>query len=100
MKWLAFALLALCLNSSFAHEVRPGYLELREGSDGAIAVLWKTPMRGDMRLSLVPEFSGHSEALSPVISRQAGGRRSRAGACVRSIPCAGRRCASPASNAP
>jgi hydrogenase/urease accessory protein HupE len=73
MRWLAFILLALCLSPAFAHEVRPGYLELREGSDGAVAVLWKTPMRGDMRLSLAPEFSGRSEALTPVVSRQAGG---------------------------
>lgn len=35
-----------------AHEVRPGYLELRELEPGAYDVLWKVPARGDLRLGL------------------------------------------------
>lgn len=56
-----------------AHEVRPAYLELRELRAGEFAVLWKTPMRGDMRLSLAPEFSGRTENLTPIATRESGG---------------------------
>ena len=57
----------------FAHEVRPAYLELYESQSGEFAVLWKTPMRGDMRLALEPEFSGHTENLTPVTTRESEG---------------------------
>ncbi|MGH8632847.1 MAG: hypothetical protein ACRET7_01800 [Burkholderiales bacterium] len=55
-----------------AHELRPAYLELREGSAGEFRVLWKTPMREEMRLALAPEFSGRIEELTPVATRQTG----------------------------
>lgn len=58
---------------SFAHEVRPAYLELRENQSGEFAVLWKTPMRGDRRLALEPEFSGQTENLTPITTRESGG---------------------------
>jgi hydrogenase/urease accessory protein HupE len=67
---LLFALLPAAL---FAHEVRPAYLELREESAGQFSVLWKTPMRGEMRLSLAPEFLGRTERLTPVALRDTGG---------------------------
>jgi len=35
-----------------AHEVRPGYLELRQIDGGTYDVLWKVPARGDLRLAL------------------------------------------------
>ena len=44
-----------------AHEVRPAYLEMRETSEGVYSVLWKVPMRGELRLALDPEFSGPVE---------------------------------------
>lgn len=71
----AFLLLAALLAPlvSFAHEVRPAYLELREAPPGEFAVLWKTPMRGDLRLALAPEFSGRIETLTPMASRESGG---------------------------
>lgn len=56
-----------------AHEVRPAYLELREVAPAEFAVLWKTPMRGDMRLALAPAFSGKVQNLTPVTARQTGG---------------------------
>lgn len=40
-----------------SHEVRPAYLELNEEAAGVYRVLWKTPMRGELRLALTPEFS-------------------------------------------
>ncbi len=39
-----------------AHEVRPGYLELRETTTGVFRVLWKKPARGDMILKIDPVF--------------------------------------------
>jgi hydrogenase/urease accessory protein HupE len=59
----------LLVLSSFAHEMRPAYLELREVKPGEFSVLWKTPMLGDMRLSLVPEFSGEAKPATPVSTR-------------------------------
>ena len=40
-----------------AHEVRPGYLELRESEPGVFRVLWKKPARGDLILRIDPVFS-------------------------------------------
>lgn len=56
-----------------AHELRPAYLELSETAAGEFNVLWKTPMRGDSRLSLTPEFSGSVQRLTPVSTRDVGG---------------------------
>lgn len=55
-----------------AHEVRPAYLELREFPAGELEVLWKTPMRGEMRLALAPVLSGASEELTPMTTRRTG----------------------------
>jgi hydrogenase/urease accessory protein HupE len=54
---------------TFAHEVRPAYLELRETAPGTFDVLFKTPMRGDARLALDVGFSGRAERVTPVMSR-------------------------------
>jgi len=54
---------------TFAHEVRPAYLELRETAPGSFDVLFKTPMRGDARLALDVGFSGRVKRTSPVTSR-------------------------------
>jgi len=70
---------------ALADEIRPAYLELREEAPGEFAVLWQTPMQGDVRLDLVPEFSGDAVALSPPTMRIVAGNavetwRLRAGA--------------------
>lgn len=70
---LLFLLFAGFNPGAFAHEVRPAYLELREVAAGEFDVLWKTPMRGELRLALEPSFSGTTQALTPVVSRQTGG---------------------------
>ena len=59
----------LLLSPAFAHELRPAYLEMREQKPGEFSVLWKTPMLGDMRLSLKPEFSGDAKLVTPVTTR-------------------------------
>ncbi|ASY65183.1 membrane protein, putative (plasmid) [Sinorhizobium sojae CCBAU 05684] len=66
---LATALLLplLVAAAALAHEVRPAYLELREQEPGTFAVLWKVPMRGDMRLALKPEFSGKTRPSLPAV---------------------------------
>ena len=69
---LAFVLLYLCFPAA-AHEVRPAYLELREAASDEFAVLWKIPMRGEMRLALSVEFSGRTEISGRVATREAGG---------------------------
>ncbi len=64
-------MLLLCAVPAAAHEVRPAYLQLQENQPGEFAVLWKTPMRGELRLSLDPNFSGRTRNLTPVIGRAA-----------------------------
>jgi len=49
LAWLAPAL-------AHAHEVRPGYLELREVDARSYDVLWKVPARGDRRLGIQVRF--------------------------------------------
>lgn len=72
MKWLLLALWCLISLSAQAHEVRPAYLELHEDRPGEFQVLWKTPMRGELRLALSPAFSGKTELLTPIATRQTG----------------------------
>ncbi|MGY2886030.1 hypothetical protein ACVIHI_003144 [Bradyrhizobium sp. USDA 4524] len=54
-----------------AHEVRPSYLEVREERPGEFDVLFKTPMRGQLRLALTATFSGSAEDLTPMTTRAA-----------------------------
>jgi len=72
MRQLLAVWLLLLAMPAFAHEVRPAYLELHEETGNEFRVLWKTPMRGDMRLSLSPAFSGQTETLTPIATRQTG----------------------------
>lgn len=69
MKSVIGMVLVLMAAVAHGHEVRPAYLELREASPGEFSVLWKTPMRGEMRLALSPEFSGRTENLAPIAMR-------------------------------
>ena len=71
MKWLFALLLTLASAAAFAHEVRPAYLALHETAPDEFHILWKTPMRGDLRLSLSPAFSGRTQELTPIVTRRA-----------------------------
>ena len=52
---LAGALLvAIASPRARAHELRPGYLELRETSDGRFALLWKKPAGGEVEIQIAP----------------------------------------------
>jgi hydrogenase/urease accessory protein HupE len=57
LSWCLVPLLVLLVAApARAHESRPGYLELREVSDGRYEVLWKQPAVGDLVLQLSPVF--------------------------------------------
>ena len=73
-RWgLFIGLLFMLAEQTWAHEMRPGYLEIREITQASYTVLWKVPMRGNMRLQLDPQFPDQcNEAISPA-ARSAGG---------------------------
>ena len=56
--WLVFfvglALVGLAPPASSAHEIRPGYLEIRQVDAERFEVLWKKPARGEMLLRIQP----------------------------------------------
>jgi hydrogenase/urease accessory protein HupE len=47
---------ALLARPAQAHEVRPGFLEMRETAPGTYSVLWKHPAGGEVRISIAPVF--------------------------------------------
>ncbi|UCB54393.1 MAG: HupE/UreJ family protein [Thiotrichales bacterium] len=53
--------------------MRPGYLEITEVTPTNYSVLWKVPMRGDMRLQLDPQFPESCSVALPPSARSAGG---------------------------
>jgi hydrogenase/urease accessory protein HupE len=55
---------------SFAHEVRPGFLEIRGGQGGRYEVVWKAPMRGDLLLPIRPAFPPECSDLVPPAQQQ------------------------------
>jgi hydrogenase/urease accessory protein HupE len=72
MRQILFVLLLLMSVPACAHEVRPAYLEMHEDAANTFRVLWKTPMRGELRLSLTPAFSVQTQTLTPIATRQTG----------------------------
>lgn len=69
---LLAAATGLACSAGSAHEIRPAYLDLQERSPGLFDVLFKTPMRGDLRLALTVRFSGRIEPVSPILARRTG----------------------------
>lgn len=53
---LAVLLVSLAPDVAAAHEVRPGFLELREQSDGSYSMLWKQPSGGEIEIRIAPVF--------------------------------------------
>ncbi len=71
----ALCLVLLCWlapQASQAHEVRPGYLELRELDAERYDVLWKVPARGDRRLGIYVALPESCRSGEPQV-RSAGG---------------------------
>ena len=56
-----------------AHEVRPGYLELRQSGQERFDVLWKIPARGNLKLGIHARLPKSCTPLSPVVSTTGGG---------------------------
>jgi hydrogenase/urease accessory protein HupE len=54
--------------TAYAHEVRPGYLELRQTDATIYTVLWKVPAVGEMRLSIHPVFPENCRPVGEVTS--------------------------------
>jgi len=52
-------------SSAFSHEVRPGYLELRESRDGSYELLWKKPAGGEIEIRIAPVIPGGCRLLTP-----------------------------------
>jgi hydrogenase/urease accessory protein HupE len=57
----------------FAHEVRPGYLVLRQTDDVTYSVSWKVPAIGDQRLSIHPKFPENCTPIAEPIKFEAAG---------------------------
>lgn len=55
LRWLlAGSVVAVLLQAaSWAHEVRPAYLEIKETAPGQFSILWRTPLMSGMRLPVV-----------------------------------------------
>jgi hydrogenase/urease accessory protein HupE len=59
---------ATMCGSASAHEVRPGFLELREREGGLVATTWKVPVRGTYKLAIGPVYPDFCEATGEPIS--------------------------------
>jgi hydrogenase/urease accessory protein HupE len=70
---LALVLAATLPAIACGHEVRPGYLELRQTGAESWSVLWKVPAQGDMRLSIHPRFPESCGLAGEPVAVQAGG---------------------------
>lgn len=55
-----------------AHELRPGYLEIRENKPETYQVMWKVPAKGSLRLSLNPQFPNQCNTVTPRSTDQSG----------------------------
>ncbi len=67
-----FALTLSTVGIVQAHEVRPGYLQLKQVDALTYDLLWKVPAKGDRRLGLYVRLPGHCRS-SETSSRFAGG---------------------------
>ncbi|MDX2424337.1 MAG: hypothetical protein QNK43_16880, partial [Amphritea sp.] len=57
---ILLALFLLCLTRlSFADEIRPAYLELKESNKNVFSVLWKVPTKGEKKLNLQLQLPGN-----------------------------------------
>ena len=56
LRWLIGLVVVLAACPVSAHEMRPGYLEVREVAPHRYHVVWKHPALGDMRLRIDPSF--------------------------------------------
>lgn len=62
------ALVVLSASPAFAHELRPGYLEIREVQAETFRVLWKVPALADMRLAIHARFPKSCKMIADAVS--------------------------------
>jgi hydrogenase/urease accessory protein HupE len=67
------AALVLLSHRVGAHEVRPGFLELREIAANVFLMTWKVPALGDYRLGIKPRMPETCRAIGTPATMQAGG---------------------------
>ena len=60
-----FALLLALQGTGLAHELRPGFLEIRQTGSESYDVRFKVPARGDMRLALYVRLPGECSDVEP-----------------------------------
>ena len=60
-----FALLLALQGTGLAHELRPGFLEIRQTGSESYDVRFKVPARGDMRLALYVRLPGECSHVEP-----------------------------------
>ena len=70
---VATLLAAGALGSARAHEVRPGYLELRQTELETFDVTWKVPAKGDLRLGIYARLPESCRSLMPPSTYSMGG---------------------------
>jgi hydrogenase/urease accessory protein HupE len=70
---LATVLAIGSVENAFGHEVRPGYLALRQTDAVTYSVLWKVPAIGDRRLSIHPKFPENCTPTAEPIRFEAAG---------------------------
>src|SRR4051794_31208003 len=68
-----FAALLLSAQGLCAHEVRPGFLELRETAANVFLTTWKVPALGAFRLAMTPRLPETCHFLTEPTSVQTGG---------------------------
>ena len=76
MKWLRSIFLAVAILWSFeagAHEVRPGYLHVKQVDTETYDVLWRVPARGELRMSLYARLPESCRTRGEVRAWQQGG---------------------------
>lgn len=59
------AIALICVTAAFAHEARPGYLELRETAPDTYSFLWKRPSGGEVELQLSPVIPKDCTLVTP-----------------------------------
>jgi hydrogenase/urease accessory protein HupE len=68
--FLTFTLLLVLQGTGLAHELRPGFLEIRQTDSESYDVCFKVPARGDMRLALYARLPGEcSDSETPRTER-------------------------------
>ena len=74
LPWVAASVVMMAMWAPVqAHELRPGYLELRQSGAERFDVLWKVPAQGKLKLGIYARLPKSCTALSPVVSTAGGG---------------------------